>query len=483
LRQVKSKSKSKPGGRRRIGRVTVYEHHGAWYTYHRHNGRAVRQRVGTSETQAECIASLLNAQLAASSARLPLSDLVAEIAPEAGAAFVGTPVDEVSHRTNVATLRTRFINHHEHVLDSSLSTVARYNSATQHLLDYVERQKLPSADDLCLTEFVQYLRATEVSPNGHANTARRKLRDKGIKYILETCRSMYRFGQRHDLVSTNPFSDFKVGKLRVRDAKPIFVFTAEQELALLRAADFWTFTLHVTLARTGIRPGELAHTLIEDVDWDGGWLHIRPKPELGWSIKAGRERRVPLLPELVALLRLVANGRPAGPLFMRVQVATQGDPALQGDRARLERVAEERLASARGDLGRQVDRKNHARILRTVWRDAGAVPVDRVRTSLMKIAAKAGLAVTTPKSWRHTFATLLQEANVDLLVRQETLGHKPTAPGTGVLGMTGVYTHTSPVLQRREIERAMRLRPKTLSLISDRYQATREEFTHAESPR
>ena len=91
--------------------------------------------------------------------------------------------------------------------------------------------------------------------------------------------------------------------------------------------------------------------------------------------------------------------------------------------------------------------------MRTVWRDAGAEPVDRVRDSFVRIARRAGLSATCPKSWRHTFATLLQHAGVDPLVRQETLGHKPADPDAGPLGMTGVYTHTDPAFQKREIIR------------------------------
>ena len=35
-----------------------------------------------------------------------------------------------------------------------------------------------------------------------------------------------------------------------------------------------------------------------------------------------------------------------------------------------------------------------------------------------------------------------------------------------VLGMTGAYTHTTPEFQRREIERAVRLRPESLALVT-----------------
>jgi hypothetical protein len=37
------------------------------------------------------------------------------------------------------------------------------------------------------------------------------------------------------------------------------------------------------------------------------------------------------------------------------------------------------------------------------------------------------------------------------------------------LGMTGVYTHTSPEFQHSEIHRAMQLRPQTLALVHHKF--------------
>ena len=42
------------------------------------------------------------------------------------------------------------------------------------------------------------------------------------------------------------------------------------------------------------------------------------------------------------------------------------------------------------------------------------------------------------------FSTLLQDANVDPLIRQQVLGHQPCSPDSGALGMTSVYTHSRP---------------------------------------
>lgn len=64
-----------------------------------------------------------------------------------------------------------------------------------------------------------------------------------------------------------------------------------------------------------------------------------------------------------------------------------------------------------------------------------------MRFEFVRIMQAAGRAeATCPKSWRHSFATLLQDANVDPLIRQQVMGHRPT--GAGGLGMTANYTHT-----------------------------------------
>jgi len=67
---------------------------------------------------------------------------------------------------------------------------------------------------------------------------------------------------------------------------------------------------------------------------------------------------------------------------------------------------------------------------------------------------------TCPKSWRHTFATLLQDINVDPLIRRQVMGHKLTL--NGGLGMTANDTHTRPVTRKEQIERALRRWPESL---------------------
>jgi hypothetical protein len=107
------------------------------------------------------------------------------------------------------------------------------------------------------------------------------------------------------------------------------------------------------------------------------------------------------------------------------------------------------------------------KLAQKVWGDAGVVKADEIRKSFMRIMTTIGHPeATCPKSWRHSFATQLQDANVDPLIRQQTLGHKPTN-GNG-LGMTGNYTHTRPETLREQIEGALRRWSESLQYAVDR---------------
>ncbi|HEX4589417.1 MAG TPA: site-specific integrase, partial [Gemmataceae bacterium] len=428
--------------RRRVGRVTLYLHHGAWWVYYRDGGKPVRRRVGADRSEAEQVAAQVNAQL-----------------------VTGAPAVLSFKPVGLPQLRHEFLAHHEEVLRSSVATICRYRAATQHLIDFAARQpRPPQAHNVRPEGFAAYLRAVEIAPNGHHHTAKRRFRDKGVQFILETCRAMYSFAGRKRYLPPyvgNPFADLPLDRLKIQDAKPVFVFDSDTERAFLRAADAWAFAVHFTLAKTGLRVGELVHLLIEDVDLERGWLRVRNKSTLGWRVKTGNERNVPLISEAVGVLRRFVGARRAGPLFLRRRFEN-AHPLLIGDRAALEGVCQSRQRAG----GASVSRAELLRTARTIWRDAGAVKADAIRVSFIRIMRAIGHPeATCPKSWRHTFATLLQDANVDPLVRQITLGHRPTA-GTG-LGMTAQYTHTRPETQRRQIEQALRQWPQSLVLATN----------------
>ncbi len=174
--------------RRRIGKVSYYEHHGGWWIYYRDGQKQVRRRVAEDEPTAAACAAQVNAQVMAN----------------APTPFSFSPV-------SLPELRERFLEHHEHVLRSSMATVSRYGAATAHLERFARSLTgKPSAHEICVADFVRYLRRLKVAPNGHPHAARRPLRDKGIRYVLEVCRSLYAFAaktRRLPPYTENPFSE------------------------------------------------------------------------------------------------------------------------------------------------------------------------------------------------------------------------------------------------------------------------------------
>ncbi len=438
--------KRRSPARLRVGKVSIYLHHGAWWRYYREHGKQVRRKVGEARDEAEQVAAQVNAQLTQGAPTL--------------VAF--TPVA-------VPDLRLRFLDYHEQVLRSSVGTVRRYRAATQHLEDFVAQQaRTPQAHEIRPDAFATHLRNIEVAPNGHKNAGKRRLRDKGVRFILETCRAMYNYAVKRWHLPPyvgNPFSELPLDRLKIEDAKPIFVFKADTELAFFKAASDWGFPIHFTLAKTGLRVGELTHLLIEDVDLEGSWLHVRNKTELGRRIKTGQERVVPLLPEVVAVLRAVIGRRRAGPVFLREKLVGTA-PRLVKTREELQRVLQERVSKRRGEA--EVLRRADVHLIaRKVWWDAEAVKSDVVRSTFLRVMARLNRPeATCPKSWRHSFATLLQDANVDPLIRQQVMGHRPTN-STG-LGMTANYTHTRPETLRRQVEQALRRWPESLAYAKER---------------
>jgi integrase len=429
----------------RVGRVTVYPRGNAWYLRYHEHGRRRQVRGGTDKDATRQLAAQVNAQL--------------EACVPAATSF--EPLD-------IPELRRRWLDHHEHVLRSSVATVDRYRAASDHLLKFVrDAQPLKHAAHFRCTHaeaFVRHLRQLQVSPNGHARTAKRRLRDKGVKYILEVCRTLFGFAlkRRHlPPYADNPFTAIQIDRIPIEDAKPITLLTAEQERRFLEACDDWQFPVFATLLLTGLRPGELTHLLLpDDVDLERGWLRVRNKPDLGWQVKTRNQRDVPLVPELAEILRSLIGGRPSGPVFRRRRFpcGDTREPAGQEReqwRAELTRRVGGLEASAEG-----VTRQRQRKACKGLWTELGVVREDKLRNEFMKLTKEIGLPhVTAPKTLRHMFATALQAVNVDPLIRNELMGHVAAGEAKGPLGMTAVYSHASPTTIRHQLEEALRGRP------------------------
>lgn len=392
----------------RVGKVRAYLRGSVWYLAYQEEGKRCQPRVGSDREVALQLASEINGQLQN-----------------------GAPSALGFQSVSIPELQNNWLEHHELVRRSSLATICRYRTASKHLLDFVEVSKpIKRVSDFRsqhATEFVRYLRLKKVAPNGHKNTRHRNLRDAGIKFILETCCSMFNFAMRQRNLppyAENPFKTIEVFRLPVEDSKMVVPFTADQEVQLIQSCDSWQLPVFLTLLLTGMRPGELVHLLLpEDVDLENGWLRIRNKKRLGWQIKTRNERDIPLLPALKEVLQQLIGARTHGPVFRQPRCQIDHRPILERLSSKaLELELAKRLNAAPPERTASVSREYQQTIAKTIWRDIGAIKEDVVRTQFIRLTKKMGIPeITAPKTLRHTFATILQDANVDPLVRKSSM--------------------------------------------------------------
>lgn len=433
----------------RIGRVQAYLRGRVWYLCYHENGSRHRPRVGANRKTVRQLASQINAQL--------------EVSAPAALSFEPIAITD---------LRERWLQHHEQVLRSSVQTIDRYRTATEHLVRFLANRPVRHASHFHAAhaqEFVRYLRVVQVSSNGHANTAKRPLMDKGLFYVLECCRAMFNYAAKHRHLSPyteNPFRTLEINRIPIGQVRPIELFTATQEREFLEACDDWQFPLFLTLMLTGLRPGELRHLLLpDDLDLSAGLLRVRNKPDLGWQVKTRNEREIPLVPVLVEVLRVHLGTRRAGPVFQRRCWANRnGHGRLIQESTLLQKELVRRIGIRETEAGQRLSRQDRARAARGLWRDLGAVKTDQIRVEFMRLTKRIGLPqCTAPKVVRHLFATLLQEGRVDPLIRNELMGHVATGErksGHG-LAMTAVYTHTRPETRRQQLIEAFEGRQAT----------------------
>lgn len=214
----------------------------------------------------------------------------------------------------------------------------------------------------------------------------RKLAPATIKRRIACLRSMFGWLTRTSVVSENPFSRVEI-RTPIPDRLPRCL-SREDMSALVRAADASPDTTKLAinlLFETGVRVSELTAIRLGDVDLASGTIKVRGKGD--------RERHV-----------FVANPQ------------------------------------VLGLLGRHVDRNRDKfpTSQKLLLRDDGhGISQANVRSRLRRLSQLARLPlIVTPHAIRHTTATSLLEAGVDLRFVQKLLGHRS-------ITTTQLYTHVS----------------------------------------
>jgi site-specific recombinase XerD len=225
----------------------------------------------------------------------------------------------------------------------------------------------------------------------------RSLKTTTVRRRLATLKVVFKWLEREGAVDFSAFYGLDLS-IRIPRGLPRALSTAEIRTLLgqarRNAKRRWTLQSHrhelvnvavVLLFTTGLRIGELTSTLAIDVDTETGSLNVRGK--------GNRDRRVFVgAPEARAILN-------------RYMVV----------RARIRPATELLLVDERGR----------------------GVSTNFMRIAIAKLARNAGIERRiTPHMLRHTAATQLLEAGVDIRLVQQLLGHSS-------ISTTELYTHVS----------------------------------------
>ena len=347
----------------RIGRVTIYLRGENYWVYYREGGQTVRQRIRGNLSTARSTASRINTSLVEK-----------------------RPTAFGFERKGIGEFLDEYLDHGKVIKNLSPRTIARYRAALDHFRDFAEGQpglsRLDQVTERTVEEFVRFLRGQRRTRNGSRRGKKREYADSGIWFILAGCRTAFLFAQKRRYLppfEENPFSSFPLDRLKARQSPTPPMLTPEQLRRFFETCDDWQFRVFFVLALYGLRVGELTHLLISDVDLAQDLIHIRPKPDMYWTVKTQRERLLPILPQVKTIIESCIGDCQEGFLFLHRGFTPGGRKRPKSFRSR---------AELRRHLEREVVRHVH----RCGPRSAGGGPpqAEAARSGSPLVNAEAG---------------------------------------------------------------------------------------------
>ena len=186
---------------------------------------------------------------------------------------------------------------HLQVLGRASTTLAKYEYAFKRMLELAERRNARSILDINL-DFVDAYRAERVRGGAAAKT---------VHTDSVVIRQIVNFALQRGMIGRDPLKGIRLKKPKT---SPQPWWTKQQIDRILGASDKPQQDVFRVLAETGMRIGELKHLTWQDVDFDEGFLYVRPKD--GWRPKTGDQRAIPMTPAV----RDVLSQRPRDALWV-----------------------------------------------------------------------------------------------------------------------------------------------------------------------
>ncbi len=275
-----------------------------------------------------------------------------------------------------------------------ITTTKRYKAVTDHLKRFLNEKRkdivmLSQLTPEVIEGYKTFRRDEWVNPNGKnvkTDNTRKGARARTVNLELEGIKTMINLAIKWDYLRDNPMKHVK--PLKIDDKKPLRFLTKEECEKFLEACPKEFFPIYFTFMSTGMRKAELENLRWSDIDFNNHKIYIRKKPD--WQPKTG-EREIPISDELLTVL------------------------------------------NSHWQESKKSKKKDH------VFAIIGAGKShNMLRTELIKIGKIAEIEdCTKVHTLRHTFASHLVMAGVDLPTIQKLMGHSD-------IETTMIYAHLSP---------------------------------------
>ena len=297
-----------------------------------------------------------------------------------------------SNDISIESLIEKFLEYNR--TNHRASTLKRYKAVTDHFRRFLSEKrkdvvKLSQLTPEVIEGYKAFRRDEWINPNGKSpsvDNARKGARARTVNLELEGIKTMLNLAINWDYLKESPMK--RVKPLKVDDKKPFRYLTDDECQRFLDACPPRLFAAYFAFLSTGMRKAELEHLRWEDIDFQNRLVMIRQKPD--WKPKTG-EREIPISDDLLTVLQAHK---------MKAKKSGQDDFVFE-------------------IVGTG---KSH----------------NMLRTELIKIARQAGIDnLTKVHTLRHTFASHLVMAGVDLPTVQKLMGHSD-------IETTMIYAHLAP---------------------------------------
>ena len=353
--------------------ATIFKRKNVWYLDIRVKGRRIRRRVGRSKRIAE----------------LALQDAEVKIARDE---FGFTKNDISIDKLVESFLEYNRTNHRD-------STSSRYRAVTDHLRRYLAARcpnvvALSQRTPIVIEGYKTFRRDEWVNPNGKlvesrddiTRHTRKGARARTVNLELDGIKTMLNLAIKWGYLRDNPVK--QVRPLKSDDKKPVRFLTVEECHQLLDASSPDLYPILFTFLNTGMRKSELENLQWYDVDFARRRILIRAKEN--WKPKT-RDREIPMSEDIFQVLS---------------------------------EVKKQARSAAKDEYVFLVKNTGHSHN----W----------LRTEIIKLAHKAGIEdLTKIHTLRHTFASHLIMAGVDLPTVSKLMGHSD-------IETTMIYAHLAP---------------------------------------